>query len=376
MHSEASRDTSLSALRATWPARVRWQEVREADPGAFRTARLGALLLLAALAAACLTALVYQEPAAMRDVPGWESFVLPLLCIALPWITIALVMFGSICVSRPSDVRREIAIRRFAEAHGLTMSRFGFTPPRAGVMFAESPTAVQMSHRRRATQIRQQDPYEEPSLFRSSFVVWQGGLAYDPDLQVAIANYNGKKGDRQGPRQTFRYLALRLPRDLPHIVVDSLRNGKLRQFSPVVKPMSFEGDFDKHFTVYVPAGYERDALELFTPDVMACLIDAGRGWDIEIVEDRMIVASGKVGRRHDQAEITALLRFAELFGAELEHQAQTYSDPRAAYPRTQVAAGGQRLARRSGIVWVFLFLLFGAVLVALPNIIFWFIDRW
>lgn len=362
-------------MSSAWPSRVSWREVREADPRAFRTAWIGVLLLLAALAAAGLTAVVYQEPAFIRELPAWADFVFPLLCIALPWCTIALVVFGSICVSRPSDVRREITIRRFAESRGLAMSRFGFTPPRVGVMFAESTTAVQMSRRRRATQIRQQDPYEDPSLFRSSFVIWRGGAAYDPDLQVAIAHYNGQKGDQQGPRQTFRYLALRLPRDLPHIVVDSRRNGKLRQFSPVAAPLSFEGDFDKFFTVYVPAGYERDALELFTPDVMACLIDAGTGWDIEIVEDRMIVTSGKVSKRHDQSEITALLRFAELFGAELEHQAQTYSDPRAAYPRTQVAAGGQRLARRSGVVWVFLVLLFGAGAIALPNIIFWIIER-
>ncbi|MGR4009439.1 hypothetical protein [Leucobacter sp. 1207-22] len=375
MHTEFPRDASLADVRATWPDRVKWQEVREADPRAFRTARRGVLLLLAALAAVCLTVFVYQDPVFMRGIPGWDGLVFPLLCVALPWCAIALVVFGTICVSMPGDTRREITIRRFAEPRGLTVSRFGFTPPRAGVMFAESPAALQMSHRRRAIQMRQQDPYEDPSLFRSSFVMWRGGSAYDPDLQVAIASFSGQKGDPQGPRHTFRYLTLRLPRDLPHIVVDSRRNGKLRQFSPAVVPMSLEGDFDRFFTVYVPTGYERDALELFTPDVMACLIDFGSGWDMEIVEDRMIVASGKTRKRHDRDEITALLRFAELFGAELEHQAKTYSDPRAAYPRTEVARGGQRLARNSGVVRTLLILLAGAVAIALPNIISWIIER-
>lgn len=363
-------------MSADWPSRVSWREVREADPRAFRTAWIGVLLLLAALVAAGLTAVVYQEPAFMRELPGWTDFVIPLLFVALPWGTIMLAISGLICVMQPSDARREIIFRRFAQSRGLQMSRFGFTPPRAGIMFAEAPVTSQLSHRRRALQAKQRDQNDSQSMYRAAFVMWKGGLAYDPDLQIAIASFKGKKGDPQGPRNAFRYLALRLPRDLPHIMVDSRRNGRLGQFAPAVAPLSFEGDFDRYFTVYVPAGYERDALELFTPDVMACLIDAGSGWDIEIVEDRMIVASNKTARRHDRRETTALLRFAELFGAELEHQAQAYSDPRAAYPRTQVAEGGQRLARRSDLVRTVIIVSTGAVLVALPNIIFWILERW
>ena len=80
---------------------------------------------------------------------------------------------------------------------------------------------------------------------------------------------------------------------------------------------------------------------------MACLIDYGRHWDVEVVEDRLIVASNKVRGWSDRNEITALLRFSELFGDEIGHQAKTYSDPRASHPRSQVAVGGQRLKRRS-----------------------------
>ncbi|MDN2819975.1 hypothetical protein PAJ26_08790, partial [Campylobacter jejuni] len=74
---------------------------------------------------------------------------------------------------------------------------------------------------------------------------------------------------------------------------------------------------DRHFAVYVPKGYERDALQLLTPDVLVCLIAHRRRWDIEVVDDRVVVASAASRRRSDRAEIPALLRFAELLGAEL-----------------------------------------------------------
>ncbi|WP_414172275.1 hypothetical protein [Clavibacter tessellarius] len=52
-----------------------------------------------------------------------------------------------------------------------------------------------------------------------------------------------------------------------------------------------EGDFDRHAALYCPEGYERDALYLFTPDVMAVLVDRVRGFDVEIRGDRLLLRS-------------------------------------------------------------------------------------
>src|SRR6478609_9747463 len=49
--------------------------------------------------------------------------------------------------------------------------------------------------------------------------------------------------------------------------------------------LSLEGDFDRHFTLYCPEGYEQDALYLFTPDIMARFIDHAAQLDVEIVDD-------------------------------------------------------------------------------------------
>lgn len=40
--------------------------------------------------------------------------------------------------------------------------------------------------------------------------------------------------------------------------------------------LSLEGDFDRYFTLYCPGDYERDALYVFTPDLLALLIDESR----------------------------------------------------------------------------------------------------
>lgn len=108
---------------------------------------------------------------------------------------------------------------------------------------------------------------------------------------------------------------------------------------------------------------------------MACLIDHGRDWDVEIVEDQLILASKRSRASSDRAEYTALLRFAELFGDELGHQAHTYTDPRSHRPHTQVAVAGQRLRLRSAVWTTVIVISVGVVIYALPLVVGFFLDR-
>ena len=158
-------------------------------------------------------------------------------------------------------------------------------------------------------------------------------------------------------------------------MIDARGNGSLRTMLPGTQKLSLEGDFDRYFSVYVPAKYERDALELLTPDVMVCLIDHGRQWDIEIVDDRLVVASRRWARSSDRAEYTAMLYFSELIGAELGYQAKTYTDPRAQKPRSQVAEAGRRLRRRSAAWATAAFIGIIALMLAYPHVLGWFLDR-
>lgn len=92
------------------------------------------------------------------------------------------------------------------------------------------------------------------------------------------------------------YIAIRLGTPLPHIVLDATANdGAFGSNLPASwvrgQRLSLEGDFDRHFRLFCPEGYERDALYLFTPDVMARFIDNAAVLDVEIVDDWLFLYS-------------------------------------------------------------------------------------
>ena len=108
-----------------------------------------------------------------------------------------------------------------------------------------------------------------------------------------IANYRYTTGSGKH-QQTHRwgYVELRLEHPLPHILLDATsNNGLFGSNLPVGfakdQRLGVEGDFDEHFALYCPAGYERDALYLFTPDIMARFIDHAAALDVEIIDDRL-----------------------------------------------------------------------------------------
>ena len=109
---------------------------------------------------------------------------------------------------------------------------------------------------------------------------------------VEFANYQYTTGSGKS-RTTHRwgYVAIKLDTPLPHIVLDALGNNGLfgasnlpASFDPDQR-LSLEGDFDRYFQLSCPSGYERDALYLFTPDIMARFIDNAAALDVEIVDD-------------------------------------------------------------------------------------------
>lgn len=345
--------------------------MREADSTVFRSAVQGALLLVPTVLVTLLaSSLVFEVPGAL-PLPAWLEWMRGLLMVAVLFLAIGLWIWSLILLSLPFDARRGIAIARFAKERDMLYSRMGLAPERLGIFFAEG--RARPAPRRPTRLAHQPDPSRAP-LFRSTFSLWRGTGGPNPDLQIAVASYSGGKNDPKGPRNAFRFMEMRLSRPLPHLMIDSRRNGRLHSYLPGVQRLSLEGDFDKYFTTYVPQGYERDALQLLTPDVMVCLIDHGRHWDIEIVEDRLIVASHRFRRASDRAEVTALLLFAELFGAELGHQASTYTDPRAVRPRSQVAEAGRRLRLRSAAWTTAIFALVVAATLAFPHVLGWFLD--
>jgi hypothetical protein len=189
-----------------------------------------------------------------------------------------------------------------------------------------------------------------------------------------IGNYRYTTGSgKQKETHTWGYLALQLERKLPHMVLDATGNNGLLGGSTLPtsfrrnQRLSLEGDFDKHFTLYCPRQYERDALYVFTPDLMALLIDESAAFDVEIVDDWMFVYSVKPFELDQAKTVHRLLRIIDTVGAKALRQTDRYADERMGDPAIDLIAPlGRRLKKGPtvasiGVIVVFAWVAFSFV---------------
>ncbi|EAR25161.1 hypothetical protein A20C1_01196 [marine actinobacterium PHSC20C1] len=218
--------------------------------------------------------------------------------------------------------QRFYRMNKFAEDNGLTFTPLDTRINYPGLIFDEGGTR---SIRNR---------------FRSS-----EGRTLD------YGNYRYVTGSGKN-RQTHNwgFMALELDRALPHMVLDARSNNKLFGVSNL--PQSFaknqvlklEGDFNAHFTLYCPREYERDALYIFTPDLMALLIDHAAPYDVEVIDKWLLVYSPKDFDLVDPAQHRRLLGIADTVGAKTLRQSRHYADERIGDSSVNlVAPQGQRL---------------------------------
>jgi hypothetical protein len=163
------------------------------------------------------------------------------------------------------------------------------------------------------------------------------------------------------------YLMLDLQRNLPHLVlVSKTRGSRRRSRFPYAfrreQVLSLEGDFDQHFTLYAPKEYERDALYVFTPDVMARLIDEADGCHVEIVDHWMFVYEPGGFDFQDAETWQRVSRLVSTVGASMAKETFRYRDERIpAYVGNAVGVTGRRLRTAVPV---------GAVIVAVALLLF------
>ncbi len=231
---------------------------------------------------------------------------------------------------------------RFAHANGMTWYPTSPNPPLPGMIFSQGSSRV-------ATDV----------------------LRGTTPRFVEFGNYRYTTGSGKN-RTTHRwgYVAVKLSSPLPHIVLDATSNNSLfgsnlpASFDKDQR-LSLEGDFDRHFTLYCPQGYERDALYLFTPDIMARFIDNAAALDVEIVDDWMFFYGKREFSTLDPATwawlfaavAAALDKFAQwerwrddrLAAPAAVESALPFVAPAALLRPPGVAAQGRRLTR--GVPW-------------------------
>jgi len=139
-------------------------------------------------------------------------------------------------------------------------------------------------------------------------------------------------GDGSSPRMVASsFVAIPLARPVPNIVLLGTRFGMMRRAGISLgsrQKLSLEGDFDRFFTMYCPAGYERDALRIFTPDLMQLLIETTAGCDVELVDEWMFVYSNPA-RYRDDRPLAGIVAVTERMQGKITKQTAFYNDERA-----------------------------------------------
>ena len=215
---------------------------------------------------------------------GRNSFIsmLPLLLIAIVVLGIGFAGWLALRRQRVMDYR----LSRFAAANNMTYAGDVDDPPLPGMIFS-------LGRARRASQLVR---------------------GHSPRF-VEFGNYQYTTGSgKNSTTHKWGYVAVKLDVPLPNIVLDALGNNavfgtNLPASFQKEQRLSLEGDFDKYFTLYCPAGYEQDALYLFTPDIMARFIDNAAQLDVEIVDDWLFLYTKRAASTLDPST------WAWLFGA-------------------------------------------------------------
>jgi hypothetical protein len=164
------------------------------------------------------------------------------------------------------------------------------------------------------------------------------------------------------------FMALKLDRALPNMVLDSKENNSLFGSDLPIsftrdQVLSVEGDFDKHFTLYCPKEYEQDALYVLTPDLMALLVDDAGSFDVEIVDDWMFIYSPHPFPPLSQPTYARLFNIVQTVGNKTISQTARYHDDRVGSMAANIVAPqGQRLRHSTSI---------GAIVVMAGFGIFW-----
>ena len=241
------------------------------------------------------------------------------------------------------NVARVVRIDRTARANGLAyndrapLAVFSGTPlqrpGRQEVSDVLRPAASAPS--RRAIIEQDAAPHAAP-------VDVSGTAAPTPFILATFAASPGLISRRAGVAEIV------LERAVPNIVLENRRAGIMRRRGDRFRPqqrLRLEGDFDRTFALYCPTGYERDALYIFTPDLMALLLDLAPDCEVELVGDRLVLYSGSPWRLWKAARFARVVTMVDAIAAKVRRQTALYGDERSAATGV-IAAGGRRLRAR------------------------------
>lgn len=278
--------------------------------------RWWAVSTLVVLAAAALVAAAFFLAPLLSDGAGW----IVLAAIAM-WFAMLIGIWAWWLVG----MLRRARLARFARASGFAFRDLAENVGRVGAGF----------------------PRGRRNLERG--VVWgdAGGYEFCLGTNTVLAKDSSELTDIRRP---FAFAELTLPSHVPHIVLKNRRSRILSLAGIGLgngTRLKLEGDFDQTFSLMVPAGYERDALYIFTPDVMAAVLDVGSSAEIELVDDSLYLylpARVPLWRAKTMRDLFTVM---DVLDRRLSNQTERYVDERA--PEGMATSLGARRILGDGV---------------------------
>lgn len=246
--------------------------------------------------------------------------------IFLGWCIVSVLIGYGIYFLLRLRYKKLVRLKRFADANGLTFKYDSLPESHQGCLF-------EAGHSRLIQEL----------------------LVFNNGTEVGNYQYvTGSGKSRQVHNWTF--IRIKLERTLPHMVLDAKSNNFLKKFTNLPiwfdrsQTLSLEGDFNNYFTLYAPKQYERDALYIFTPDVMSAIVDNGSHYDMEVVDKDIYLYKNRHFDFSSKESWDSILSITNAISSELLDQSKHYSDERVAN-KSQNIVSNQGARLRKGIPW-------------------------
>ena len=254
---------------------------------------------------------------------------LPLIPYA--WALIAIFGFVWWCV----DYVRRVRLGRFAAANGFGFADLLENQRRIGLGFP--------SH------MRNQE--------RSVIAARVASAYFTVGRNTVMAPRNTERVEIRKP---FAFIELDLPSEVPHIILKNRRSRVLPLTGLGLgnsQRLSLGNEFDKVFTLMCPRGYERDALYIFTPNLMAALIDTAADAEVELVDSRVYIYLSRTTPLWRGSTMRSVFALVNALAGRFDRQTLRYADERATAGGTRVALAGRRISAGEGatgltILWM------------------------
>lgn len=231
------------------------------------------------------------------------------------WTTVLIAFFGLTLVAipliitiylgyRPRDEQklRRARLEQFAADNGLAYQELNIHPSLKGTFFRTDKTRYKQTY----------------------------DVLYDPldhGFEIGNFRYLGLMNSKSDISYEYSYARVRLSKRLPHVLLDSKANttymSNLPEHPHGLAPL--EADIGDHFRLYGKKGSDVLARYVFTSDIMAMILDYGRMYDIEIIDDQLLLYLSRPLDIFREGEIERVLMMLDALSDKLDYQTRRYT---------------------------------------------------